>query len=587
METKFRPGMRRLSPAAVPVSTYVRPEMGAAPVAPSQVNALSELASGLQEFNPKLQQFFAQKNDADQKRDYENYALKFNTLRKSWAQAVEDGDVPVGASPFARKGYQEKAGQWSAQSDYHLKLMEGWKSSGLATQKYGSEAEAAGAFRDYMTESRKGFVQENLGDGQMDVDWLRGFEGSANAVEQQLIQQHVNARAKFNEDNLEATSRQEIGNIFYGETENVAGMIAELRDGDPEKATEGLRALGITDEKFGAWVTSEAKTAAESLAYAGNFQQARELVVRLDEIQDSNGQSLSSTPEGRKAKVEMEEMLTRIQSNAESLEYSRMTRGWAKADRKLQRMMLENNANNIPYITKQRERAEKDQQDGDARDLKFAETLSTVLMEPGKDHEPLLAELANNPNYAPLVSPLRSAWSQRKHAQADVTMTPDMSAAAGQLEVDIIKGDATVQDVLDAVKGRKIDAPMMGHLISRWSSQYLYKSQMEDRSARAKEISDEGEVFLNRILSKSDGMGNETNGTLVIQAIMHYQEEMAEFLAESPKTSLALIRRKRNEIVKGLTDDPVYQATMNFGFRSSVSLPHEEVQVTKRLEWSR
>ncbi|WP_417799129.1 hypothetical protein [Terasakiella pusilla] len=586
METKFRPGMRRLSPAAAPVSSYARPEMGAAPVAPSQTNALSELASGLQEFNPKLQQFFAKKNAATQQQEYEAYALKFNTLRKTWAQAVEDGDVPLGASPFARKGYQEKAGQWSAQSDYHLKLMEGWKSSGLASSKYSSEAEAADAFREYMTSSRKGFIQENLGEGQPDVDWLRGFEGSANAVEQQLIQQHVTARAKFNEDNLEATNRQEIGNIFYGEATDIAGKIAELRDGDPEKATEGLRALGVTDQKFGAWVADEAKTAAESLAYAGHFQQARELIVRLDEIQDSSGTPLGETPEGRKAKVDMEEMLTRIQSNAESLEYSRMTRGWAKADRALQRLMLENNANNIPYIQKQRERAERNQQDEEARDLKFAEALSTLLTEPGKDHEGLLAELAADPNYAPLVSPLRSAWSQRLNAQADVNMTPDLVAAAGQMEVDIIKGDATVQDVLDAVKGRKIDAPMMGRLISRWSSQYLYKSQMEDRGARIKETADEGEVFLSRILSKSDSMGQETNGALVVQAVMHYQEEISEFLAESPQVSMAVIRRKRNEIIKELTDDPVYQATMDFNGRASIVIPGQK-HILDVPEWTK
>lgn len=584
-EVKFRPGMRRLSPTAAPVSTYVRPEMGAAPVAPSQTNALSELASGLQEFNPKLQQFFAQQNSEAQKRDYESYALKFNTLRKSWAQAVEDGDVPVGASPFARKGYQEKAGQWSAQSDYHLSLMEGWKSSGLATTKYGSEAEAAEAFRTYMTESRKRFIQENLGEGQMDVDWLRGFEGSANAVEQQLIQQHVTARAKFNEDNLEATSRQEIGNIFYGETEDIAGKIAELRDGDPEKATEGLRALGITDQKFGSWVMSEAKTAAESLAYAGHFQQARELVVRLDEIQDSTGRSLGETPEGRKAKVEMEEMLTRIQSNAESLEYSRMTRGWAIADRKLQRLMLENNANNIPYIQKQRERAEKDQQDADARDLKFAEGLSAVLMEPGKDHEPLLAELAADPNYAPLVSPLRSAWSQRLNAQADVNMTPELVAAAGQLEVDIIRGDATVQDVLDSIKDRRIDASTMGRLISTWSSSQRYQAQLEDSGARVKETADEGEVFISRILSKADAMGQETNGTLVIQAIMHYQDEIQSFLMENPQASPAAVRRKRNEIIKELTDDPIYQADMNMGGRPSITIPGQQ-PTTGEPDWA-
>ncbi|SIT09167.1 hypothetical protein SAMN02744133_105200 [Thalassospira xiamenensis M-5 = DSM 17429] len=246
--------------------------------------------------------------------------------------------------------------------------------------------------------------------------------------------------------------------------------------------------------------------------------------------------------------------------------------------------MLENNAANIPYIQKQRERAEKDQQDADARDLKFAESLSAVLLEPGKDHEPLLAELANDPNYAPLVSPLRSAWSQRMNAQADVNMTPELVAAAGQLEVDIIRGDATVQDVLEAVKSKSIDASTMGRLIARWGSQYRYKSQIETSGARIKETADEGEVFLSRILSKSDGMGQETNGALVVQAIMHYQEEMSEFLTESPEVSLAVIRRRRNEIIKELTDDPVYRADMNLNGRPSITLPGQQA-LTNMPDW--
>ncbi|AJD53575.1 hypothetical protein TH3_17365 [Thalassospira xiamenensis M-5 = DSM 17429] len=248
------------------------------------------------------------------------------------------------------------------------------------------------------------------------------------------------------------------------------------------------------------------------------------------------------------------------------------------------RLMLENNAANIPYIQKQRERAEKDQQDADARDLKFAESLSAVLLEPGKDHEPLLAELANDPNYAPLVSPLRSAWSQRMNAQADVNMTPELVAAAGQLEVDIIRGDATVQDVLEAVKSKSIDASTMGRLIARWGSQYRYKSQIETSGARIKETADEGEVFLSRILSKSDGMGQETNGALVVQAIMHYQEEMSEFLTESPEVSLAVIRRRRNEIIKELTDDPVYRADMNLNGRPSITLPGQQA-LTNMPDW--
>lgn len=578
MTNHFEPGSRRLKPSAAPVNTYVQPRRAILPQLPTNQSGLAQLGEALQTLNPSIQKFLADTKTRQDAADNEFGANQYDQLRKSYAQAVADGDIPAGASPFVRKGYQEKAGQWDATSSYHLSLVNGWKTSGLATKTFGSEDEAADAFQHYMTGAKKSFIQEHLAanDGQLDVDWMRGFQARAGSVEQQLIQQHVAARVQTNDKNLEREGRREIGNILYGEAEDVAAKIASLRDGDPEANIGGYAALGITDDKFNAWVLSEVQTSAETLAYAGHFQQARELIGNVDALEDRKGVPLSQTTEGRKVRVELEDKLTRIQTNAESLEHSRLTRSWAIADRALQRMMLENSVNNLPYIQAQRERAEKDRNDGEARELKFAESLSTVLADPGKDHEPLLAELAATPNYAPLVSPLRTAWSQRVSAQNKVDMTPDLIASAGQLEVDLILGEATVQDVLERIRDKKIDASTMGRLISVWGDKYRYDVQKQNAAFRVKEVSDQGEVFLLRILSKRDAMGQETNGTLVVQALMSYQDDMSEFLENNPSASVSDVRRKRNEIVKSLADDPVYKATMSLGGRPPLKLPSRE-----------
>lgn len=87
------------TPQAAPVDTYVR-----ARVEPGSgdalLNALSQLDQALSPTLKKEMRREARKEKA------EGEAL-FQKNRKDFAQAVRDGDIPVGASPFVRRGYRE------------------------------------------------------------------------------------------------------------------------------------------------------------------------------------------------------------------------------------------------------------------------------------------------------------------------------------------------------------------------------------------------------------------------------------------------------------------------------------------------
>ena len=114
-------------PAATPVDTYVRP---AAPKESKGTVLRDALSAVQQSLSPVIQKEFKQ----SAKREYERGQELYQETRENFADAVRDGDVPMGASPFVRRGYRES--QLNVQAaQYNIELQRRLEHSNLEAEE--------------------------------------------------------------------------------------------------------------------------------------------------------------------------------------------------------------------------------------------------------------------------------------------------------------------------------------------------------------------------------------------------------------------------------------------------------------------
>lgn len=552
-----------IKPVANPVDTYVRPAHRAVPKPDSSGQGLIHLAQALSKMQPSLDRFFTQRIEEQDQETIRKAQHDHAKLKMSFADAVKLHErtngaqgIPPGASPFYIQNYKQMNGEWLGRSRYQEFVGRKWQESGLATQLYDNEAEASANYFQWLNKTRNEFADTYGGDGEGGVDahWFDGFLKSSEQVETALSNTHLKTRWENNEKRALDMIEEHAANILTTPDQDIPASIQKLYE-------EHGNAWGVSGGKFNGKVLDAYRVVVKDLASTGHFAGAGALLASLDEVVAGTG-TLGSTGAGRAAKAELKKYISDTERTKSAEERSAQSFKWQEEDRPLRKQLLQFQVDNLPYLRQQREEAAVNRDDRAFKEATFAENLSEILKNPGANHEPMLERLAADKRTASLVGTLRTAWDQRLNAQNRVTMTPEMQTAAAELRIDIVTGDANYGDLMKAIRDRQIDMPLMGQMLQDIVQRDRYNAKLDRSSQRSREFISQGQSWLRSALTKKDAMGIETNGVLVLQALMEYQAEIDDFLDTEPEASSRAVRKARDEIIEKLVNDPMYKADM-------------------------
>ncbi|MCG8357475.1 MAG: hypothetical protein MI920_18075 [Kiloniellales bacterium] len=465
----------------------------------------------------------------------------------SFAEAVRTGQVPAGANPYYVQEYQRVDGEITAQTAYHAYLTQAWQNSDLHSRPFQDEFEAAQAFSDFADQARSEFLKTA---GSDSVDWLEGFDRRRAGVETAVSSANIQQRLKVNEARFEAAT-----GLLINETLAAEGLSTEERiDRIQALFKDRSGQFGMSGTKFNELVADQIVAASLQAANDGNIQAALDVIELADQITAGTGK-LSGLPKIKDQLEEAELRITRIQQQREELERSRIRWGWSIDDREWSLKARRWQTEDREYTLGERQRAESERDDRRARDMAFSDAAMEIIKDPEADHTDMLADMAAQPNLAPLVSSLQALQSQRISLDEHVEENPE---EIGALKVAIAQGQAGPGDIALLIEAQRISTPRAMELINDWVKADRFERTMNNVQADVERIIRDGTAQGRRSIAGSDEFGSPATATIAAQAQADYEMLMLEWLVANPQASRLEAMRQRSEILEMIINDPQY-----------------------------
>jgi hypothetical protein len=225
-------------PAASPVDVFVRPRIV------GEQNGLTDLARSLGSLAPSLQNLASDGARLKREKDTDEAgrAAEISQAR-SWAEAVERGEVQAGASPVFQRAWREVRGAARA-AEYGTHLTTAWNSADNPLRN-DDDPQAA---TKWVAEQRRAFLQD------MDEDMQRGFLARAGEHDQRLALTAAAQRVQRNE----AAAVTDLGNLMSATITNAlrTGMTAEQAIAAAQRESAGLRFAGMDGARVNAALAS-------------------------------------------------------------------------------------------------------------------------------------------------------------------------------------------------------------------------------------------------------------------------------------------------------------------------------------------
>lgn len=535
-----------LRPQAQQLDTFVQPQNPGV----SQTNPLMELAGALDDIQPSLKQYGAVVEKATVEREVRQAQADRLANQKSFADAVSSGLIPEGANPHYVREYKRMDGELSASGRYLGFLSEKWQTSGLADADFATEADAAQAFEGFVSGTRTEFLTSVFGDGEIDPDWVAGFEQRRGGIEGAVANRQVTERIANNEEKFEARTSAKIGEMLAGglEGEDLSTRLNQL-------ATHQRQNFGVGYEKFNELVVEQVVSTAMSEAIDGNYFEAREALDRLSEIKTGTG-PLSNTGKAKEAINAARTSITRMEQQQTSYQWSRTQEGWARADRPAVLAAQQFQRETRAFRREEMAEARANRHRKDTRELTVADVMMEIVADPTQDFDPTWAQLAQDPNTANLVPVLQNALSTRINAQTRVVEDPDFVTG---LKVSVLRGTSGPEEVLGAVADKQITYQNARDILEDWDRRVRTERQYANQSGRVRTIIANDRSNIGRAVAGSDYDSSPAQYLLAGQAQDEYDVLMLEFLEQNPSPSPAQVKRASVDAKKLLLNDPDYR----------------------------
>lgn len=228
-----------LTPVASPVDTFRRTDAGA---------QLAQLAQGLSTLEPSLARFtagYTERVNQEQQVAGETAARKFAEQGKTYAQAIKDGLIPRGSSPFFVAGFKEQFGRVTAdrwQSDLTLAVA---KDDKLRTTTNLED------FDSFVQQHRKDWMQANVDPSNRDQFFETGFGHRADAyltdARRQFASQLAARVERFSEDaHFQEVKKHVLDNFGKFTDDQIAADITQLNDDVVAQGRDGTAVNQVT-----------------------------------------------------------------------------------------------------------------------------------------------------------------------------------------------------------------------------------------------------------------------------------------------------------------------------------------------------
>lgn len=266
MAELFRPGTRQLRPSATPVDTYARPARSAAPVAPSNTNALMDLAKGLSSVRPSLDKYFQEElNSARLKAEAEGataYAEGeingIETNRAGWKEFIDrerqndkingtnNADTLAAMNPHFKRGYIRSHLDNLGMTLEDQLLLE-WSQNPRVEDGQGNtinlqQSDDPQLLQAWARERMSQFMEENNVGNYDETSVAEAFLPHAQAALQGIAQRHSSFRLEERQREYGQAYSNNIQMIVGGivATGDAQGGVLALQDRLNQAVTDGL-----------------------------------------------------------------------------------------------------------------------------------------------------------------------------------------------------------------------------------------------------------------------------------------------------------------------------------------------------------
>lgn len=211
---KERSGLPQIVPTAHPVDTFVSPNH----ITPDQ--RLQELASAFQEIQPGLSRFAAQRTDHMHEIDMEEGHKAAMSNKAQFKDAVNQGVIPAGASPWFRVGWERQKAR-VASDDFDRELRGAYAVSGL------SEQDNPQKFDGWVADFTSNW-QEMHPENKDNPEFTSVFGAAAAKSQEALASAHAALRTQKIEADVEQNTDRELGDILNDPTDLLGNRSPDL-----------------------------------------------------------------------------------------------------------------------------------------------------------------------------------------------------------------------------------------------------------------------------------------------------------------------------------------------------------------------
>lgn len=252
---------------------------------PAGGNQWQELAQGLSNLNPALNQYLVAKRDEQTEKALAEGAALQEQHRVAFRDAVRKGIIPEGANPFLRLGYLKSELRVKG-TEYQAFLMDAWSNDGAIRN---ADVEQ---LPDWAAQKTQQFKQEQL--GQYDPRLVQDvFEPAVQAAQNQLQQRHIAYAFQRNEEQARLDLQQEVATILQTAPDDAARLQAVLNDA----VANGINGSDVN------------KIAIQQIGTVADLTGDRDVLSLLDQINTGNGK-LGNTTDARQMKLRIEDRIT-------------------------------------------------------------------------------------------------------------------------------------------------------------------------------------------------------------------------------------------------------------------------------------
>jgi hypothetical protein len=490
---------------ARPVDTWYLPqEAGVTP--PARSNNLLQLAEALRQIQPGIDKFVATKSDQIQEAELKRGAESALKNKLGFNEAIKQGLIPPGASPWFRIGFQQERLRTLGQA-YDIQIREKWATSEVRNSDKQED------FQQFLQEERSALFN-SLGDEFDNRDIQDVLIPLLQKSEAHLTNEHTNYRLKQMEIQAAETMATEVGNTL--DEYYKPGLLEKDRTAMLARLGTVLTGLGSRSVGHGMVGTKVNEILVDTLAtYALDHEDihVREL---LDHIQTGSG-VLGKTGYAREKWAKVEEHILDVQEKRERF-------AWAKDDRAKQEKI----------------------------DTLQSRIMMKLIQDPTADIVTDVKTLAVlDPEKARAVFSFQEA---RLDAQYKVR---DNHYLLSALQAGIYTNQTTPHDILMAVANRELSGDAGARLLedlNRFQQDSQTRSVLDNDYLRI--LRDN----LRSAIQKGDGFGGFDNDSILRanQADIRFVKAAQQYLQKNPNADEETLFEYLRGVYQNIINDPIY-----------------------------